>query len=441
VADDLDSEDSAPAMSAADLAKHTIERVGPLAYATKVDARIHSMGKCRLVKWAVQIPVAKLPRAMVNVVIVESYELKVGGRYSLNVSVRMHLPPTDGSPNRSQAILDVMPVATTTYEKRADAYQTLHKLISKCREICAVEEPSQVAYAIADLRVNAESTNTEKQREGTVQESSLELAAVLLEIDVKELAKMSINKMYTTGSTFVVFSPMMVTFHCTPDGHVQHRDETKVENEEEIKDIRAHERSIVRFDTREWMLHHREKDLHSVVMGDIGYWTKDGTYTPPDPEHRVNAHQYEGMTPKDLLVRSMGLPIMAKSTSTEHGKAINIRHYQWSNTTDYTIKIAIAEVTPSATNDTSISSKDIPNLRISAKAWLELTPSIYHEGGTYLLCNGLSMEHKGEVYARIWKMLHDIKSAHDAGMESYGMMQFLVDVLSQAYHEGNKSEK
>ena len=56
------------------------------------------------------------------------------------------------------------------------------------------------------------------------------------------------------------------------------------------------------------------------------------------------------------------------------------------------------------------------------------------------MCDEVPPDKKGEVYERIWKMLHDIQAAQDAGMEADDMIKFLADVLSKAYFAGQPKE-
>jgi len=260
---------------------------------------------------------------------------------------------------------------------------------------------------------------------------------VLLEINVADLAKSSIDKMFNTDNYFLVFSLMYTTFHCSPTGYVEGRDETKTMNEKDIEDIRARERSIVRFDTREWMQHHRNQTIGDIEMADIGYWTKDGEYTPPEPEYRTGPSYIGGlevpaeesqMTPKELAIQAVGLPVMAHTRTTDKGDSVEQKHYQWVSDHGYKIKLSLVEIFQTA-QIPGMPERTVPHYRVVIKPYVETSPTIYDGFTAVTLFDMITPENKGKMYTALWKMFQDIEHAHEAGMEASDMIPLLGEVF------------
>jgi hypothetical protein len=401
----------------------------------------------------------KFPGYTMRVLISENFVPVQGGRHSFDIHIVEHPPHAQIGLRFPRNITNNITLITTTYEKRADAYQTLYQYVNFVRELCQGSEQMVIRQRIAD-KTNELSDKaavqgyiqksewkkkvTQESSEIDTEVSARELASVLLEINVADLAKSAIDKMFNTDNYFLVFSLMYTTFHCSPTGYVEGRDETKTTCEKDVEDIRARERSIVRFDTREWMQHHRNQTIGDIEMADIGYWTKDGEYTPPEPEYRTGPSYIGGlevpaeesqMTPKELAIQAVGLPVMAASRSTEHGEAIRQKHYQWVSDHGYKIKLSLVELFQREPVP-GMKDRIVPSYRIVIKPYVETSPTIYTDLSVVTLFDEITPDKKSKMYTALWRMFQDIGAAHQAGMDPSDIIRLLGEVFYKVKAEG-----
>lgn len=141
------------------------------------------------------------------------------------------------------------------------------------------------------------------------------------------------------------------------------------------------------------------------------------------------------MTAQDLAVQAVGLPVMAGTHHVQKGTAVTLRHYQWVSDHAYKIKITLVEIfqTDQIPGDKE---RRVPSYRIQAKPWVETSPTIYTELTAVTLFDEVPPEKKGEMYTHVWKMLKDIESAHQAGLEAADMASLLQEIMRVIRSEG-----
>jgi hypothetical protein len=447
----------ADVMTPASLARHSIEVAGPSVYAHKVYSAPTVGHQSHTTKWVTQIPLPYFKGHTINIFMEENFVPVPHGTYILDVRVKECVPQVHDMPYPPRNVTGNIRVAETTYANRSTVYKTLHQFVNFVKDLCQSKEFMVIKQQIADkanemqerhspviARAGREWDRQAESTENYSEASAVELASVLLEISVADLAKSSIDKMFNTDNYFLVFSLMYTTFHCSPTGYVEGRDETKTTCEKDVEDIRARERSIVRFDTREWMQHHRNQTIGDIEMADIGYWTKDGEYTPPEPEYRTGPSYIGGlevpaeesqMTPKELAIQAVGLPVMAASRSTEHGEAIRQKHYQWVSDHGYKIKLSLVELFQREPVP-GMKDRIVPSYRIVIKPYVETSPTIYADLSVVTLFDEITPDKKSKMYTALWRMFQDIGAAHQAGMDPSDIIRLLGEVFYKVKAEG-----
>ena len=143
------------------------------------------------------------------------------------------------------------------------------------------------------------------------------------------------------------------------------------------------------------------------------------------------------MTPKELTIQAIGLPVMAHSRNTEHGNAVRQGHYQWVSDHGYKIKLSIVELFQTAPV-IGMKERVVPSYRIIVKTYIETTPTIYDDLPVFTLYDEIVPEKKGKMYTALYQMFQDIETAHAAGMEPADMKRLLVAVYKKAVRDGEE---
>jgi hypothetical protein len=421
-------------MLPADLARHSVEVAGPSMYAKKIDHLPSAQAGYFTTVWLVKIPLnnpQSISGQQVNLFIHEFYSLKRDGEHSIFVSARTE--------RGGENILNNFKIIASTHENRAAIYKILWAFVNRVQNLCKDFALPLAVKNIVNLanRVQEENVKTTASEE-SVETSSLELAAVLLEMDPAELAKTSVSKVTQMSTPFYVLVEEG-KFYSSPDG-------TQVEYHpaREFTDLTAEEMEnerrllqIVKFHVVEWIAHYHTNVAQDIDLPDIGYWNKDGTYEPPDNDWRDMVARYggdraegglvpahpdpvgEAMTAKDLAIQSVGLQIMAPTVHHTSDEGRDVRTYAWQNTAhDYTIKIRFTE------------HRSADRLLLSFSPWVETRPSVYDGEHGFTIYDG-SISGKGDVYTRIWKALHDIKQAHDAGIDREELLDLAIQIFQK----------
>ena len=321
-------------MTPASLARHSIEAAGPSVYARKVSTSPLFAGG-RAVQWVTEIPMTKFPGYTMRIVMSEFYVPVQGGRHSFDIHIVEHPPNAQIEFRHPRNITGKTTLITTTYEKRADAYQTLYRYVNFIREVCQGSKQTVIRQRIAD-----------KTQE--VQEKNLPVR--------------------------------------TQSGREWDKQTENSENYSEASAV----------------------ELASVLL-------------------EINVAEFQ-MTPKELAIQAVGLPVMARRLTTDKGDSVEQKHYQWVSDHDYKIKLSLVEIFQTA-QIPGMPERPVPHYRVVIKPYVETTPTIYDGFTAVTLFDMITPENKGKMYTALWKMFQDIEHAHEAGMEASDMIPLLGEVF------------
>ena len=235
----------------------------------------------------------------------------------------------------------------------------------------------------------------------------------------------------------VITTTLGGVIHIDVDGNITGRDELELTNADEVADIAERERRIARFDVGDLKRHYKTASFDSVFIGDIGYWLDDGTYVPPTPAYRRSYVDEAQMTPKDLAIQAVGLPVMAHTRATDKGDSVEQKHFQWISEQDYKVKISIVEIHQTS-QIPGMAERVVPHYRIVVKPYVETSPTIYADLSVVTLFDQVVPSKRGQMHTALYKMFQDIGAAHEAGVDSSDMCRLLGEVFYKVRAEGEE---